>query len=145
MRVAHFYVPLLSFPFSSPPSISFRRIFRAKRKKRKTLEIPRMVSKKKRTKKKYRERILFFFFCFLLTALELDETEIRFKVGAENEFIGLSSRERGMELGKNLSWCKYLGGLKFGEELLLIKEIRTVLVKSFGGKIDPSWECALKI
>lgn len=147
MRVAHFYVPLLSFPFSSPPSISFRRIFRAKRKKRKTLEIPRMVSKKKkRTKKKYRERILFFFFfCFLLTALELDETGIRFKVswqkwGQKTNYWIIIEGE-----GKNLSWCKYLGGLKFGGELLLIEEIRTVLVKSFGGKIDPSWECVLKI
>ena len=126
MRVAHFYVPLLSFPFSSPPSISFRRIFRAKKKERKTLEIPRMVSKKKkRTKKKYRERILL---------------KYRDKSGKKTNYWIIIEGE-----GKNLSWCKYLGGLKFGGELLLIEEIRTVLVKSFGGKIDPSWECVLKI
>lgn len=123
----------------------FDGFFARKRKKEKPWKFRAWFRKQKKNEEKISRENIIFFFCFLLTALELDETGIRFKVswqkwGQKTNYWIIIEGE-----GKNLSWCKYLGGLKFGEELLLIKEIRTVLVKSFGGKIDPSWECVLKI
>lgn len=137
--------PLFSFLFSSIHLVSTD-FSREKERKKNPRNSAHGFEKKEKNKEKIsRENIIFFFFCFLLTALELDETGIRFKVswqkwGQKTNYWIIIEGE-----GKNLSWCKYLEGLKFGEELLLIEEIRTVLVKSFGGKIDPSWECVLKI